>query len=97
MTPAEIAAGLSESQAIVFVEGECVVGGVFCGAWSDWFWASVDADPACNVADEDGEVRDPVPLTNYLFDHHMCHDIAHCPLRARAVRAILEKEAGDAG
>lgn len=68
------------SGAVPFVESECDVGGSYCAAWHDWFWASVEADPACN--DED---RDPKPLTTFPFVVADCFNVGTCPLRARAV------------
>lgn len=50
-----------------FVESRCLVGGDKCPAWSEWFWASVETDPACN--DED---RDPDPLLEWPFNPLAC-------------------------
>ena len=79
---------------IAFVEHECTQGGVLCGAWGDWFWASVEADPASEAED-----RDPLPLQDFPFDIRECRQIATCALHARALRAHLnrpdaEKEMG---
>ena len=72
---------------IPFVEADCSVGGVSCGAWSDWFWAGVEADPGCQEVDEDGEfVREPVPLTDHVFDPRECAN-AQCTMRCRALEA----------
>ncbi|ALH82945.1 hypothetical protein [Sphingopyxis macrogoltabida] len=71
-----------EGEITPFVESQCAVGGSYCEAWHDWFWASADADPACN--DED---RDPKPLTDFPFEVGKCFDVARCRLRAAALRA----------
>ena len=58
-----------------FVESECTIGGVLCGAWGDWFQACEDTDP--NAIDEG---RDPAPLLEWPFDPSGCERPDICPL-----------------
>lgn len=58
-----------------FEEAKCTVGGSLCGAWHDWFWASVDSDPDCNAED-----RDPKPLLEWPFDPLGCERPDICPM-----------------
>ena len=82
MTDAETVAGSH------FDDAACTVGGSLCGAWHDWFWASVDSDPACN----EGDGRDPVPLLEWPFDPAGCERPDICPMYRRARASILRGE-----
>lgn len=64
---------------IPFVERDCTIGGILCPMWDEWFWASVDSDPACNKPDDDGEVRDPVQLLEWPFNPLACERPDICP------------------
>ncbi len=80
---------------IHFEETECAVGGVYCGAWNDWFDACTDADPSS--IDEE---RDPALITNFPFQTIRCRKPDHCPLHAKSIsatRAGAESPLKDSG
>ncbi len=76
---AEQLGGRDDLETTHFVESQCVVGGVFCGAWHDWFQACDDTDPKA-LAEE----RDPSPLVEWPFDPLGCERPDVCPLYAKA-------------